>query len=97
MSYKKKDGIDPRVSSAAAIMGRKGGLSRSERKLEAIKKRIKKGGRPPVYHFDKKTKAIFGIRNPQVCIIPDEVADDPVTFMQRKQFPAYCNSERIFV
>jgi len=36
-----------RISAAAAIMGRKGGQSRSLAKIEAVRRNAKLGGRPP--------------------------------------------------
>jgi hypothetical protein len=35
------------LSAAAAIMGRKGGQSRSQAKLDAARRNAKLGGRPP--------------------------------------------------
>ena len=59
MIYKKKDGELPEVSNAASVMGKIGGASRNSKKLEAAKKRIHKGGRPPVYHFNDTGLALM--------------------------------------
>ena len=41
-----QDCIPPRLSSAAAVLGRKGGRSRSPRKVAAVRENGTKGGRP---------------------------------------------------
>lgn len=35
------------LAKAASLLGRKGGLARSEKKAKAVRKNGKKGGRPP--------------------------------------------------
>jgi hypothetical protein len=40
-------------SKAAAILGRKGGLSRSEAKIKAAKENGKKGGAPPKFKLGR--------------------------------------------
>ncbi len=97
MGYQKKEGVNPEVSRIAGIMGSKGGSVKSLRKLEAVRNREVYGGRPPVYHFTKKIKAVLGIRKPQPCIIPDEVGADPDFYRTKKQFPALCKGKRVFV
>ena len=67
-------------SKAASILGRLGGLSKSEKKLAAIRINAQKAGRHLKYTYTQKATAQMGrgIRGPQIpCIIPDEVAKKP--------------------
>lgn len=96
MVYIKKKGIDPDISHAASLMGKKGGKSKSPKKLEAIAKNALEGGRPAIYSYAKKVSAVLGSRHKRKCIIPDEVAKAPNNFTSHS-FPAFWAAKRINV
>jgi hypothetical protein len=48
---------DDAIRKAAALIGRKGGLSRSEAKVKAVRENGKKGGRPRKDKQDDQTKS----------------------------------------
>ena len=91
--YKKKKGIPKAVSEVMAEMGRIGGSRKSAKQLAAWKKNASfSDGRPRLYHYVKKTKAVIGTLDPKRCIIPDEVVDHPDKY-KTKSFPAYWSNK----
>lgn len=44
------------INNAAAVMGRKGGSVKSQKKAKAVRKNGKKGGRPPKVQQDSNGK-----------------------------------------
>lgn len=93
---KKKKSDEPALQSMAAILGRKGGSVKSDRKTAACRLNARGGvdgkgkhaGRPALYHFTKQAPAVLGVRARHSCIIPDEVAASPKKYLG-KTFPAF--------
>lgn len=91
--YKKKRGIPTVVSKVMSKMGQIGGSRKSAKQLAAWRENIShSNGRPRLYNYVKKTKAVIGILDPKHCIIPDEVADRPDKY-KSKSFPAYWSNK----
>lgn len=87
--YKKKKGIPETVSKVMSKMGQIGGSRKSAKQLAAWRENIShSNGRPRLYNYVKKTKAVIGTLNPRHCTIPDEVAERPEKY-KTKSFPAY--------
>jgi hypothetical protein len=84
---KKEENTEPIALSlrdAASVMGHLGGLSKSPLKVAAASENIRKKKRSSSpYTYKKKVKAKLGLRDPRVCVIPDQVADEPEKYKGR--------------
>ena len=85
------------IRAAASLMGKKGGLSKSELKLARTRERAKtRRPRRVSYTYAKKVKAKLGLRGNQTCFIPDQVAETPEKH-KGKSFKALWGEKKISV
>ncbi len=83
------------LGTQAQLLGRKGGLVKSERKARTSRMNArggpegkgKKAGRKPIYHFTKQIRAMIGVKVRRPCVIPDEVGANLKKYAE-KTFPA---------
>lgn len=82
------------LRAAARCMGRRGGVAKTDKKIEALRKNAQKAGRKRTYHYEMKAQAVLGKKHEMICAIPDEVFEDPKKY-RIKTFAVYCGAKRL--